>query len=84
MTSARVFYTLLAAIVVTGLPASFVPAWERLWLTGCIVAAALAVATAVAVDVAAEIRWSREMDRVINAPATRVATVVAATEMVAR
>lgn len=68
MTSARVFYSLLAAIVVTGVPASFDPAWERVYVIAWIMAAALAALVAVAKLVAGEIRWRREIDRIIAEP----------------
>ena len=91
MTSARVFYTLLAAIIVTGVPASFDPAWECLYLTAWIVATALAALVAVAKLVADEIRWNRETNAVINTPddaptllAIPPATLVAADELAAK
>lgn len=73
MTSARVFYGLVAAVMVTGVATTFVPAIEDLVVTGWIVAAVLGVTVAVAAHVAAEVRWHREMHRVIHAPAATVA-----------
>ncbi|MBA2323524.1 MAG: hypothetical protein H0V92_05735 [Pseudonocardiales bacterium] len=74
MTSARVFYALTCTIMATGVATTFVPAIRDLVATGWIVAGVLAVLVAVAKYVADEIRWNREMDAVINAPATPVAT----------
>lgn len=92
MTSARIFSSLLAAIIATGVPASFDPAWERLYVIGWVVAIALAVLVAVTKFVADEVHWNREINAVINTPAdprpalvaTSPAMLVAADELAAK
>jgi hypothetical protein len=68
MTSARILYSLLTVVTVTGVATTLVPALRAVVAIGGLVAGVLAVAIAVASLVAVEVRWNREIDRLIAEP----------------
>lgn len=69
MTSARVFYLLTATVMGGGVATTFVPPLKGLVATLGVITGVLVVLALVAKFVADEIRWNREIDQVIDAPA---------------
>lgn len=77
MTSARFFYFLTATVIAGGVATTLLPSLRGLVATLGVVAGVLLVLVPVAKFVADEIRWNRQMDQIISAPATRGHELVA-------